>query len=67
MSVVPVRVGTGLQQEPNRPAFAPGTEHRSPQRCVAMTIHDIDRGTPIEEDFDGRGNLRLSSKMLSEQ
>ncbi len=62
MNVVPVRVGTGTQKEPNRPAFVPRTEHRPPQRRIAMTVHGIDRRTRGQQHFDSSGHLRLSAK-----
>ncbi|MFD8817370.1 hypothetical protein ACFV23_39265 [Streptomyces sp. NPDC059627] len=55
MNVVPVRVSTGFQKEPNRPATAPRTEHRPPQWRIAMTVHDIDHRTRGQQDFDGAG------------
>ncbi|WP_435853929.1 hypothetical protein [Streptomyces misionensis] len=62
MNVVPVRVSTCFQKKPNRPTFASRTEHRPSQRRIAMTVHDIDRRTRGQQDFDGRGHLRLRSK-----
>ncbi len=63
MSVNPVGVGTGFQQQPDRRPLALRREHRPPQRRIAVAIHGIDRRTRGQENLDDRWRLGLSRKM----
>lgn len=59
-SVDPVEVGTGFQQQPDHRPLALRTEHRPPQRRIAMAIHGTNRRTRGQENLDGRWRLGLS-------